>query len=242
MIDTDEISILNKQLINTIGEIILQRLKEQKPIEKIKEDKIPIKKLIVDKKKCIKNIYSINRERKSINRFNFKIQLSEYKTFCPKTITLLKEKNILFSNDTIFLRFNDTDNISFIYKDKKKLGNDEYYTYECLSDDIIESKDILSIEILNYLLMTPSTKKDIFKIKKSKNINYEKDKYTCLEIKNNNFIVDQEIGLLNDKQELIKSVFSKHILNDYILIEKTDLKDSKYILKMNQNISIQILI
>jgi hypothetical protein len=240
MIDTDEISILNKQLINTIGEIILQRLKEQKPIEKIKEDKNKNK--IVDKKKCIKNIYSINREKKSINRFNFKIKLSEYKTFCPKTITLLKEKNILFSNDTIFLRFNDSDNISFIYKDKKKLGNDEYYTYECLSDDIIESKDILSIEILNYLLMTPSTKKDIFKIKKSKNINYEKDKYTCLEIKNNNFIVDQEIGLLNDKQELIKSVFSKHILNDYILIEKTDLKDSKYILKMNQNISIQILI
>lgn len=240
MIDTDEISILNKQLINTIGEIILQRLKEQKPIEKIKEDKNKNK--IVDKKKCIKNIYSINREKKSINRFNFKIKLSEYKTFCPKTITLLKEKNILFSNDTIFLRFNDSDNISFIYKEKKKLGNDEYYTYECLSDDTIESKDILSIEILNYLLMTPSTKRDIFKIKKSKNINYEKDKYTCLEIKNNDFIVDQEIGLLNDKQELIKSVFSKHILNDYILIEKTDLKDIKYILKMNQNISIQILI
>ena len=69
MIDTDEISILNKQLINTIGEIILQRLKEQKPIEKIKEDKNKNKNKIVDKKKCIKNIYSINREKKSINRF-----------------------------------------------------------------------------------------------------------------------------------------------------------------------------
>ncbi len=40
----------------------------------------------------------------------------------------------------------------------------------------------------------------------------------------------------------MKSVFSKHIIDDYILIEKTELKDSKYIFKMNQNISIKILI
>ena len=40
----------------------------------------------------------------------------------------------------------------------------------------------------------------------------------------------------------MKSVFSKHILDDYILIEKEDFKDSKYILKMNQNISIKILV
>ena len=90
--------------------------------------------------------------------------------------------------------------------------------------------------------MTPCTKRDIFKVKQIKDIKYEKDKYTCLEIKNNNFIVDQEIGLLNKDKEYMKSVFSKHILDDYILIEKTDLKDSKYILKMNQNISIKILI
>ena len=90
--------------------------------------------------------------------------------------------------------------------------------------------------------MTPCTKRDIFKIKRSKDIEYENHEYTCLEIKDNSFIVNQEIGLLNKDKEYIKSVFSKHILDDYILIEKFYLKDIKYILKMNQNISIKILV
>ena len=90
--------------------------------------------------------------------------------------------------------------------------------------------------------MTPCTKRDIFKIKRSKDIKYENDKHTCLEIKNNSFIVDQEIGLLNKEKVYIKSVFIKYIIDNYILIEKIDLKDIKYILKMNQNISIKILV
>ena len=253
MIDTDEISILNKELINHIGEIILKKLKTPQTIHRDLEDKKPdIKK---PEKKNIVNIYSIHREKDSVNRFNFKIQLkdnpktlaetksfTEIKDFLPKSITLLKEQNSLFSNDTIFLRFNNTDNISFKFKSKNIIGDDEYYTYECLTDDKIRYKNPLHIEILNYLLMTPCKKRDIFKIKRSKDIKYENDKYTCLEIKDNRFLVNQEIGLLNKDKIYVKSVFSKHIFDDYILIECEDLKDSKYILKMNQNISIEILI
>jgi hypothetical protein len=90
--------------------------------------------------------------------------------------------------------------------------------------------------------MIPCNKRDIFKIKRSKDIKYENHKYTCLEIKDNSFIVNQEIGLLNKDKIYIKSVFSKHILDDYILIDCEDLKDIKYIFMMNQNISIEILI
>ncbi len=186
------------------------------------------------------------------NRFNFKIGLSEYlpdlpdlteiRYFVPKTITLLKEQNSLFSNDTIFMRFNEKENIAFHLKNKYTLGEDEYYTYECLTEDSIEYKDKVTIEILNYLLICPCTKKDIFKISKSKTINYENTKYTCLQLKDNDFKVNQEIGLLNDKYEYLRSVFVKHALNEYILIEKTDMKDISYCLKMNQNISIQIVI
>ena len=240
MIDTDEISILNKHLINHIGEIILNKLKKPKTIHQKLKDKRK-QEIKLPEKKNIQNIYSIHRSKESKNRFNFKIQLKDCNKFIVKDITLLKEQNILFSNNTIFIRFNAKDNIAFHLKNKNILGNDEYYTYECLTDDTIEYKDTLHIEILNYLLMTPCTKRDIFKVKQIKDIKYEKNKYTCLEIKDNNFIVDQEIGLLNKEKEYIKSVFSKHILNDYILIEKIDLKDIKYILKMNQNISIQIL-
>ena len=246
MIDTDEISILNKELINHIGEIILNKLKTPQTIhlgseDKMKSDiKIPVKKNIV-------NIYSIHRSKDSLNRFDFKFQLKDNpksftKEFWLKSITLLKEQNSLFSNDTIFIRFNDTDNIAFKFKSKNIIGEDEYYTYECITDDKIGYIDNIHIEILNYLLMSPCKKRDIFKIKKYKDIKYENDKYTCLEIKDNDFKVNQEIGLLNKDKEYMKSVFSKHIIDDYILVEKIDLKDIKYILKMNQNISIQILV
>ena len=244
-IDTDELSVLNKHLINTIGEIILQNISEPKTIHQKPEDNSD-KILKIPEKKSIKNIYSIQREKESKNRFNFKIQLKDCKdlpeSFQPKDITLLKEQNSLFSNDTIFLRFNDKDNIAFHLKNKYTLGEDEYYTYECLTEDSIEYKDRVTIEILNYLLMCPSNKKDIFKVKQIKNITYENDKYTCLEIKDNSFIVDQEIGFLNKDKKYMKSVFSKHILDEYIVIEKLDMKDISYCLKMNQNISIKILV
>ena len=253
MIDTDEISILNKELINHIGEIILNKLKKPQTIHQKLEDKIP--EIKIPEKKNIVNIYSIHRSKDSFNRFNFNIRLkdnpktlsetksfTETKTLLPKSITLLKEQNSLFSNDTIFLRFNDTDNISFKFKNKNIIGDDEYYTYECSTDDKIIYEDTLHIEILNYLLMTPCTKRDIFKINKYKDIKYENHKYTCLEIKDNSFFMNQEVGLLNKDKIYIKSVFIKHIIDNYILIEKIDLKDIKYILKMNQNISIQILL
>ena len=241
MIDTDEISILNKELINHIGEIILKRLKKPQSIYQESEDKIEpnIKK---PEKKNILNIYSIHREKDSLNRFDFKIQLKDCNKFILKDITLLKEQNSLFSNDTIFLRLYDTDNIAFKFKSKNIIGDDEYYTYECITDDKIEYKKPLHIEILNYLLITPCKKRDIFKIKRSKDIKYENDKFTCLEIKDNSFYVNQEIGLLNKDKVYIQSVFSKYIIDDYILVENIDLKDIKYILKMNQNISIQILV
>tara|TARA_E500000178_G_scaffold345828_1_gene396417 strand:- start:424 stop:1299 length:876 start_codon:yes stop_codon:yes gene_type:complete len=244
-INTDELTILNAELINTIGELMINKLKNPEIKKTIQEkEKINDNDLVKPISKKYKEIYSIQRKRDSLNRFNFNIDCDKFsmKSFQPKTITLLKEQNSLFSNDTIFIRFNDADNISFHLKDKNTLGDDEYYTYECLTDDTIECNKIINIQILNYLLMNPCTKRDIFKIRNNKDITYENDKYTCLEIKKNNFIVDQEIGLLNKDKEYIKSVFSKHIFDDYILIEKIDLKDSKYILKMNQNISIKILV
>ena len=256
-IDTDELSSLNKHLINTIGSLILKNLKTVEPIHKVNDvASKPVKEFIkIASIKKIKNIYSIQREKESKNRFNFKIGLSEalpelpdlteIRYFVPKTITLLKEQNSLFSNDTIFMRFNEKENIAFHLKNKYTLGEDEYYTYECLTEDSIEYKGMVTIEILNYLLICPCTKKDIFKISKSKTINYENAKYTCLQLKDNDFKVNQEIGLLNDKYEYLRSVFVKQSFNEYILIEKTDFKDMKditYCLKMNQNISIQIVI
>lgn len=241
-INTDELSVLNGELINTIGEIIIQKLTTPQ-IKKTIQNKENLNDNNFQKPNTKKSkvIYSIQRNKDSINRFNFNVKV-DYDKFIPKNITILKEQNSLFSNDSIFLRFNNKDNISFHYKDSKIIGDNEYYNYECITEDTIECNKILNIQILNYLLIIPCKKRDIFKIKQYKDITYEKEKYTCLEIKDNSFIVDQEIGLLNNDKEYMRSIFSKHILDDYILIEKTELKDSKYIIKMNQNISIKILI
>ena len=239
-INTDELSVLNGELINTIGDIIIQKLTTPQ-IKKTIQNKENLNDFQKPNTKKSKLIYSIQRNKDSINRFNFNVKV-DYDKFIPKNINILKEQNSLFSNDSIFLRFNDKDNISFHYKDSKIIGDNEYYNYECITEDTIECNKILNIQILNYLLISPCKKRDIFKIKQYKDIIYEKEKYTCIEIKDNSFIVDQEIGLLNKDKIYMKSVFSKHIIDDYILIEKTELKDSKYIFKMNQNISIKILI
>ena len=239
-INTDELSVLNGELINTIGDIIIQKLTTPQ-IKKTIQNKENLNDFQKPNTKKSKLIYSIQRNKDSINRFNFNVKV-DYDKFIPKNINILKEQNSLFSNDSIFLRFNDKDNISFHYKDSKIIGDNEYYNYEYITEDTIECNKILNIQILNYLLISPCKKRDIFKIKQYKDIIYEKEKYTCIEIKDNSFIVDQEIGLLNKDKIYMKSVFSKHIIDDYILIEKTELKDSKYIFKMNQNISIKILI
>jgi len=246
-INTDELTILNAELINVVGEIIIQKLKNPQSKKYQIKNTIQNKEILNDNNlvepisKKYKEIYSIQRNKDSLNRFNFNIKV-DYDKFIPKNVTILKEQNSLFSNDTIFLRFNDTDNLSFQYKGSKQIGNNEYYTYECETEDTIKCDQIVNIQILNYLLISPCKKRDIFKIRNNKDITYEKNKYTCLEIKDNNFSVDQEIGLLNKDKVYIKSVFSKHILGEYILIERIDLKDIKYILKMNQNISIKILV
>jgi len=206
-INTDELTILNAELINVVGEIIIQKLKNPQSKKYQIKNTIQNKEILNDNNlvepisKKYKEIYSIQRNKDSLNRFNFNIKV-DYDKFIPKNVTILKEQNSLFSNDTIFLRFNDTDNLSFQYKGSKQIGNNEYYTYECETEDTIKCDQIVNIQILNYLLISPCKKRDIFKIRNNKDITYEKNKYTCLEIKDNNFSVDQEIGLLNKENDI----------------------------------------
>jgi len=235
--DTDEISILNREIINRIGTIILQELKKPIIQNKTTVDNLPNHQK--PQRKSL-DLHSIKRNLDSKNRYDFYIDI-DFDEFKPQNITILKEMNNLFSNDTIFIRFNDCDNLSFILKDKKLIGDDEYYTYECLTDDTILSKDKLHIQIFNYLMMSPCDKNDIFKIMKLKKITYENDIYTCLQIKDHNFKVTEELGLLKS-DNLSNTIFIKHIFDDYILTDYKEYKDINSCLKMNQNISIQILI
>ena len=244
-VNTDELSILNKEIINQIGNIILKDINSPK-IQNIPKEKqiINNKPIQIDKKQIIP-IYSTQRLFHSLNRFNFLVNPS-FKEFIPQYITLIKEQNSLFSNPNINILFNDQDNLLFTLKNTKKLLELEYYTYECLTEDKIQWKDSLKIQIRNYLMNDPLTKSDIYQILKIKKINHENKNYLCLEINNHTIEIGDELGLFtkNDEIQIKTSVFVKKIIQNYLLVNPIDLDFLKnyYCLQMNKNITIHGLI
>ena len=255
-IDTDEISILNKEIIDKIGQIILNEMNSSDLMNSsdsmnssdLMNSSEPVNDIISSSKseqvrKRI-SIYSSKRNINSLNRYNFTVPVT-FMEFKPETITLLKEQNSLFGNPNINILFNDTDNILFKLKDIMKLDNHEYYNYECLTDDNISSVNhSLKIQIRNYLMNDPLQESDLYTINKSKIILYEKNEYLCLEIDNHDIKEDEELGLLYDDKividKIVTSLFVKKIFQNYVLTNKTKLDLSKEYkcLQMNKNITI----
>tara|TARA_Y100001970_G_scaffold183693_1_gene223425 strand:- start:26 stop:919 length:894 start_codon:yes stop_codon:yes gene_type:complete len=242
-VNTDELSILNKEIINQIGNLILKDInspKIQNGSPKINKLKEPIQ-IKIDTKQNI-SIHSTQRKFDSLNRFNFSVNTS-FIEFIPQKITLMKEQNSLFSNPNINVLFNNQDNLLFTLKDTKKLGELEYYTYECLTEDKIQCNDSLKIQIKNYLMNDPSDKPDKYQILKIKQITIENKDYLCFEINNHEINIGDELGLFiqNDTIQIETSVFVKKIIKNYLLVNCIDIDMSKdyYCLQMNKNITIQ---
>ena len=116
-VNTDELSILNKEIINQIGDIILKDINSPQ-IQNIPKEKqiINNKPIQIDKKKQNISIHSTQRLFDSFNRFNFSVKPS-FNEFIPQSITLIKEQNSLFSNPNINILFNNQDNLLFTLKD-----------------------------------------------------------------------------------------------------------------------------
>ena len=183
------------------------------------------------------SFYSSQRTNDSLNRYNFKIYI-DHKKFIPKEITILKENNSLFINPNINILFNDRDNIQFILKNTKNIGNNEYYIYETINEEIIDCDKILKIQIRNYLMIDPMENTDRYEIKKIKKINHKNNDYLCLEIDNHEIEDNDELGLLlNDK--IIISLSVKKCIQNYILtnISTIDLNKKYSCLQINKNIS-----
>ena len=250
-VSADEISILNKEIINRIGNLILKDINDKpKSIQDIPEPSEPLKPSEPseplkpsepsepsEKRKSI-SLYSSQRNKDSLNRYQFSLSVT-FKEFQPKTITLLKEQNSLFSNPNINILFNDTENLLFKLKDKIKLDKNEYYTYECVTEDTIQCNNSLKIQIRNYLMNDPLTKSDLYQIKKSKTIAYEKNDYLCLQIDNHDIIEGDELGILSD-DKIETSLFVKKVFQNYLLTNKEEIDFTKEYncLQMNKNITI----
>ena len=250
-INTDELSILNKELINHMGKIYLNEFKNTNPLNNtspkiVKQD--PVKETILNseikKDKKYKNftIHSSVRNTNSLNRYDFSVNVN-FDIFKPQKITLVKEDNNLFSNPTIIVQFNYKDNLQFTLKDTKTFNDKEYYTYECITEDDIQCKNTLNIKILNYLMMSPSEKNDIYPINLIKPIKHDSKDYLCLEILDHEIRKNDELGILKDGK-IIKSFFVKKCIQNYILtnIETIDYTKEYSCLQLNKNITLEGLI
>ena len=241
---TDELSEINKELINHIGNLILNKIKQttysnknnsQPSIPKISLKEIPIKKDIY--------LYSTQRLIQSQNRYNFKINVN-FSTFIPKKLILKKEQNSLFSNPNIHVLFNEKDSLLFTLQGSDILNNKEYITYSPLLSDKISCDKVLTINIRDYLMNNPSKKKDIYDILRIKYIHYSEKDYICIELKDNTmFQVGDEIGLFQKDAEKINidhSLFIQEIVGRYILTKKDniDLSKNYYLINMDSNITL----
>ena len=242
-VSTDELSELNKEIINHIGTLILNDIQinpivirdksaEQKAVQ-VREEQVREQKII----------YSSERLNNSLNRYNFSVHL-ECKEFIPKSLILIKEQNSLFSNPNINILFNDKDNLLFSLKETKKIGETEYLTYEPLvSDSISCDNNSLPIQIRNYLMIDPLTTSDIYPIERMKSIHYDNQDYLCLEINNHDIEEGDELGFFvsdNNTIQIEKSVFVQKIIQNYLLVNSIDLDSSRRYscLQMNKNITI----
>jgi hypothetical protein len=193
-----------------------------------------------DKKSKSISLYSSQRTKDSVNRYKFSLKV-DFNEFQPMNITLLKEQNSLFSNPNINILFNDTENLLFKLKDIIKLDQNEYYTYECVTEDMIDCKNTLKIQIRNYLMNDPLNKSDLYIINKIKTVTYENQDFLCLQIDNHDIIEGEELGLIIDGK-IEKSLFVKKVFQNYLLVIKDniDLSREYECLQMNKNITINI--
>ena len=244
-INTDEISVLNRELINHMGKIYLDEFKNDSQ-DSVKQNSVKETvlndKIKKDKKYKNYTIHSSVRNIDSLNRYDFSVNVN-FDEFKPKKITLVKEDNNLFSNPAIIVQFNNSDNLQFTLKDTKTFNDKEYYNYECITEDIINCKDTISIKILNYLMMSPSDKYDIYSINALKKINHNSKDYLCLEILEHEIRENDELGILRDGR-IIKSLFVKKCIQNYILTntETIDYTKDYSCLQLNKNITLEGLI
>ena len=262
-IDTDDIIDLNREVLNSIGSLILKDIREKPSQTELQTELQPVSKsgsttpnqssTTIVQDTSSKNIvlYSNQRLSKSLNRYNFEINVN-FTEFMPTTLTLVKDSNSnnsnnsansLFSNPNLNDLFNDTENIVFSLKETKTFNDKEYLTYESVLPDKIKCDKTLKVQIRNYLMNNPLETSDIYEIVKRKKIKYENEDYLCLELNDTSeFKSGSEIGLfiMSPKHSEIKikaSLFVKKVVGKYLLFEDIKLSRSlNALISLDQNV------
>ena len=259
-IDTDNIIDLNREVLNSIGFLILKDIRQnsiQKPLQTELQTESTTPNVFQESATMVqdtssKNIvlYSNERLLNSLNRYNFEINVN-FTEFMPTTLTLVKDSstrnstNSLFSNPNLNVLFNDTENIVFSVKDTKAFNDKEYITYESVLPDKIKCAKTLRVQIRNYLMNNPLETSDIYEIVKRKKIKYENEDHLCLELKDTSeFEPGSEVGLFSIRSDnsdinIKTSLFVKKVVGKYLLFENNKLSGTlNSLTSLDQNVTL----
>ena len=256
-IDTDNIIDLNREVLNSIGSLILKdihqcALQQSVPENLTVPESNPMKTTIVQDTPLANIVlYSNQRLSNSLNRYNFSMNVN-FKEFMPTTLTLIKdvrEQNSLFSNPNLNVLFNDTENIMFSLKDTRALNDKEYLTYEPILADKIQCDETLKIQIRNYLMQNPLETSDVYDVIRRKKITYDNENYLCLELKDTSeFEIGSEIGLFTISSENIEikieeTLYVKKVVGKYLLFREKRLpKSVNALISLDHNVTLNGII
>jgi hypothetical protein len=247
--NTDNLSDLNKELLNIVGSFIIQDIQKEYQINNItilEKNNLPIIQESENEKDSNKssielnntmNILSSDRLPESMNRYNYKIQCNEtISNLSFHKIEVVKEKNILFSNPTIIVLLtigSQTYSIDCELQSSNIIDY-EYITYSPLKQLLIPcNESIFTIHIQNYLGMNILDQKDMFTILKCKQINFQNKSYLSFRLNidpQNEFTINDNVGIFENE----KCIYLSPILiiqNQYLLTDNLNFnyqKDKKY--------------
>ena len=210
--NTDTIVEINKILLDTVGELIINDL--QKNNYKVDE----INKL--QKEPIVKHLTLSSSMRKSDskNRYNYTLNVNE-SMIQIKTITIIKEENPLCTS-LINVKINN-DLIQCEYFERKLLNKRELLIYHPLNTINHEIKDkSINIQFLSNNMIEIEPKKDIFQIIKLKKIPINDEIYICCQLEDieKQINVGDTIGFFKDNL-LSYLTIVKNIQYSYLFFE-----------------------
>ena len=224
-------------------------LKKEKEIEKTNQKyKTEIQKQKNSNKKIEKIIHSSERLINSLNRYDYSINLEDYMNqLSIQEITIPEEKNILFTNPLICVVLTigskKYDNYCKL-SNKLQLNNQEYNIYTPLQKLKVSTKDLneIKINICNNNKLSILDTNDRINIKKIKEIEYQKQKYTSIQTIGNHSLNEKEpIGIYKNNK-LMKTFLIDKVINNYLLIKdqtfEYNKKDNYHLFNMNLQNSI----
>jgi len=247
--NTDNITDLNKELLDSVGNDIISLIQNDyqnknitilpNTLETITEEKLDLPENL--------SILSSDRLPESINRYHYQIQFKDvFQNLSLSKIELVKENNLLFHNPNIVIKISSSTNEYLVNCEmiSTKTLEKEFISYQPAKQICIPIQtDKITIQILNYLQQPiQENLKDIFQLIQMKHLKIKNIQYSVFELSefnHNDFSINDIISIFNDENKCIYTSTIKIIKDIFLLTQDLNFdfqKNKKYTL---MNMSLQ---